>query len=119
MKAFIYIPASFEAASCVLMRVSRRPLARLRKQTFLRAWHSIAYLHPGLHPDGWDVASSGWRRDLKHFAAEAWRRASKGRLAEEELYPSDAQWCGLFDRMSAPSAELRARRARLARRSNA
>lgn len=36
---------------------------------------------------------------LKHFAFEAWQRANAGELADEELYPSDAQWCGLYDRM--------------------
>jgi hypothetical protein len=28
---------------------------------------------------------------LKRFAAEAWRRANAGELADEELYPSDTQ----------------------------
>jgi hypothetical protein len=42
---------------------------------------------------------SGWPRVLKRFAAEAWRRADAGELADEELYPGDAQWSGLYDRM--------------------
>ena len=36
---------------------------------------------------------------LKRFAAETWRRADAGELADDELYPSDAQWAGLYDRM--------------------
>lgn len=64
-----------------------------------RAWCSIAYLFPGLHPDGFENADSGWPRVLKRFAAEAWRRTEAGELADEELYPSDSQWCGLYDRM--------------------
>ncbi len=40
-----------------------------------------------------------WPRALKRFAAEAWRRAGAGELSDEELYPCDAQWAGLYDRM--------------------
>ena len=66
-------------------------LERLPKPTFVRAWCSIAYLYPGLHPDGFDDADSGWPRAVKQFATEAWRRAEAGELADEELYPCDAQ----------------------------
>ena len=52
-----------------------------------------------LHPDGFEDADSGWPRVLKRFAAEAWRRADAGELADVELYPGDAQWSGLYDRM--------------------
>lgn len=31
--------------------------------------------------------------------AEAWRRAEAGELSDEELYPCDAQWAELYDRM--------------------
>ena len=40
----------------------------------------MAYLHPGLHPDGYESADSGWPRGLRRFAAEAWRRADAGEL---------------------------------------
>ena len=40
-----------------------------------------------------------WPRALRPFAAEAWRRAEAGELSDEELYPGDAQWAGLYDRM--------------------
>lgn len=36
---------------------------------------------------------------LKRFAAEAWRRSDAGDLADDELYPCDAQWAGIYDRM--------------------
>jgi hypothetical protein len=65
----------------------------------LRAWCVVAYLFPGLHPDGFEDADSGWPRVLKPFAAEAWRRVEVGEITEEELYPCDSQWCGLYDRM--------------------
>ena len=69
------------------------------KTDFIRAWSAAAYLFPGLHPDGFEDADRGWPRVLRRFAAEAWRRADAGELADEELYCCDAQWCGLYDRM--------------------
>ena len=56
-------------------------LERLSKPTFVRAWCAIAYLYPGLHPDGFADAESGWPRALRRFAAEAWRRAEAGEPA--------------------------------------
>jgi len=50
---------------------------------------------------------------LRRLAAEAWRRAGDDQLTEGELYPSDAQWCGLYDRMSEPTPDETARRRRL------
>ena len=78
---------------------TRRPLEKLPKANFVRAWSSIAYLFPGLHPDGFEDADSGWPRVLRRFAAEAWRRADAGELDDAELYTSDAQWSGLYDQM--------------------
>jgi hypothetical protein len=51
---------------------------------------------------------------LKRFAAEAWRRADAGELADEELYPSDAQWSGLYDQMFSHTADEMERRLALA-----
>ena len=42
------------------------------------------------------------------------RRAESGELADEELYPSDSQWSGLYDRMSSHTSEETARRLELA-----
>jgi hypothetical protein len=64
--------------------------------------------------DGYEDADSGWPRVLKEFAAEAWRRAEAGEITEEEFYPSDAQWCGLYDRMQTHEPEETARRFALA-----
>ena len=69
------------------------------KPDFLRAWCAVAYAFPGLHPDGYEDEGSGWPRVLRRFAAEAGRRAGAGELSDEELYPGDAQWAGLYDRM--------------------
>ena len=59
---------------------------KLPREDFLRAWCSISYLYPGLHPDGYEFKDSGWPRVLRRFAAEAWRRAGTGELTDNELY---------------------------------
>ena len=74
----------------------------------------MAYLYPGLHPDGFEDPDSGWPAALKRFAAEAWRRAEAGELVDEELYPSDAQWAGIYDRMTRHTPDETARRVELA-----
>jgi hypothetical protein len=84
------------------------------KPDFTRAWCAVAYAFPGLHPDGYEDAGSGWPRVLKRFAAEAWRRADAGELADEELYPCDAQWSGLYDRMHTHTDDETARRFQIA-----
>jgi len=81
---------------------------------FLRAWCSISCLYPGLHPDGFEESGSGWTRSLKPFAAEAWHRAGNGELADEQSYPSDAQWSGLYDRLTSPTPEETEHRTELA-----
>jgi hypothetical protein len=53
-------------------------------------------------------------RDSIIVAAEAWRRADAGELADEVLYPSDAQWSGLYDRMHTHEPDEMERRLALA-----
>jgi hypothetical protein len=93
---------------------SGRDLSDLTKQEFLRVWCSIAYLFPGLHPDGFNEPESEWPRGLKRFAVEAWRRADVGELTDEQLYPCDATWSGIFDRMLVHLPEETERRLELA-----
>ena len=69
---------------------------------------------PDLSFEGFEDPDSGWPRVLRRFAAEAWRREDAGELADAELYRSDAQWCGIYDRMARPTAEATARRQHLA-----
>jgi hypothetical protein len=83
-------------------------------KTKVHAWSSVACLFPGLHPDGFEAADSGWPRGLQRFAAEAWRRVEAGEIIGEELYPGDAQWCGLYDRMFPHTADEMERRLALA-----
>jgi hypothetical protein len=112
-----------------------QPLNALSRERFLRVWNGVAYLFPGLHPDGFEAADSGWPREIaswselpgasafisrgwprvvQRFAAEAWRRVETGELSEEELYPSDASWCGLYDRMHTHKPDETDRRLALA-----
>jgi hypothetical protein len=114
MKSHIYIPESKKDAAENLRRSLAHPLAQLPKVDFIRAWSSIAYLFPGLHPDGIEDAESGWPRVLRRFAAEAWRRAEAGELDDAELYPSDAQWSGLCAQIINPTPDESRRRRELA-----
>jgi hypothetical protein len=93
----IFAPNSRKQAAQALRTARVADLTLLPKPQFLTAWCAIAYLLPGLHPDGYESEDSGWPRSLKRFAAEAWRRLRSGELMDEELYPCDAQWAGLFD----------------------
>src|SRR5580692_3158664 len=114
MSAQIHIPASLREAAQHLRAGLQRPRIRLSKPDFVRAWSAVAYLYPGLHPDGFDDPDSGWPRALKRFATEAWRRAESGELEDEELYPSDAQWAGIYDRMTSHTPDETMRRRQLA-----
>jgi hypothetical protein len=114
MKNAIYIPNRLQSAGRELRQALKQPLAEIPTENFVRAWCCVAYLFPGLHPDGFEEADSGWPRVLKRFAAEAWRRADAGELADEELYQSDAQWSGLYDRMHTHEPDEMERRFALA-----
>jgi hypothetical protein len=114
MKSNIYVPNSMREAGRQVRQALPGATKRLSKRKFLRAWCSIAYLFPGLHPDGFDEPDSGWPPVLKRFAAEAWRRADDRELADDELYACDAQWSGLYDRMFIHMPEETERRLKLA-----
>lgn len=114
MSTCIFVPSSLREAAKHLRACWQTPLANLPKSDFVRAWSAVAYLFPGLHPDGYDDPESGWPRVLKAFAAEAWTRAESGQLDDEELYASDAQWAGLYDRMTIHTPDETARRRELA-----
>jgi len=115
MKTTSHVPNSLRSAGCELRLSLANPLEQMSREQFVRAWSAVAYLFPGLHPNGYEDAESGWPRALKRFAAEAWRRADAGELADEEWrfgnrtpHPNplpgrggegEAQWSGLYDRM--------------------
>ena len=77
-------------------------LEQLSKPDFIRAWCASTDIYPGLHPDGYDNAESGWPRVLQRFAAEAWQRNEVGELLDEEMYPCDAAWSGIYDDSASP-----------------
>ena len=114
MKSTIYVPDSLRSAGREIRLALTGPLEQLPGPHFVRAWCSLFYLFPGLHPDGIEDTDSGWNRTLKRFASDAWRRAEVGELADEELYPSDSQWSGLYDRMTSHTPEEAKRRMELA-----
>lgn len=85
-------------------------LSDLPKEDFVACWSALAYLNPGLHPDGYEDEDSGWPEDLKLYAAEAWRREEAGEMTDEEMYPSDASWAGVYDQMDSHTQEETDRR---------
>jgi len=90
MKSDIYVPPSCRTAEKHLSTAFKRELRTLTKIEFLRAWCSLSYLNPGLHPDGYQCRGSGWPKAFKAIAAEAWRRFECGELTDNELYPYQA-----------------------------
>ena len=90
MKSYIYIPPSEATANQHVSEVLEKPARTLPKKTFMRAWCSVAWLYPGLHPDGYESRGSGWPKALKSLAGEAFRRRGVGAITDNELYPYQA-----------------------------
>ncbi len=86
MKESVYIPPSCATAEKHLAYGLKRNLRSLTTKEFVRAWCSLSYLYPGLHPDGFDAEDSGWSKALQPMAAEAWRRFEIGQITDNELY---------------------------------
>jgi hypothetical protein len=106
-------PDSREEAELILFPVIGGDLGKLSRPDFVRAWWALAYLNPGLHPDGYDADGSGWSPELIPFASEAWRRFETGELTDAELYPADAVWAAIYDGMGYHTAEESNRREQL------
>jgi hypothetical protein len=58
---------SCETADKHLAVAFRHKPKTLSKAQFIRAWCSLAYLYPGLHPDGYEHRDSGCRRPFQAF----------------------------------------------------
>jgi hypothetical protein len=116
MSTNIVVPSTLRSAGTELRRAFAVRLEQLPKPDFVRAWCAVAYIFPGLHPDGYEDAESGWPRMLRRFAVEAWRRNDAGELEEDELYCCDAQWAGIYDRLDATTADENQRRVEIAAR---
>ena len=104
-----------------LAGLDRRELRALPAEEFLRGWHALLFLFPGLHPDnaldhgheyeeissdqlplpGYGellakrFARSGWPVALEFIADEAWRRFKSGRMSARKFYCVEAQRAGL------------------------
>ena len=114
MESVTHIPNSLQSAAATLRLALSTDLGTMSKTDFVRAWSSVFYLLPGLNPDSFDDIDNGWPRPLRRFADEAWRRAGEGELSDEEFYTSDAQWCGIYDRLKARKPDEIERRLELA-----
>ena len=97
-----YIPESIQDAESHLSRSLSASIEQLPNPEFAKAWSSVCFLNPGLHPDGYEEADSGWPESLRKFAADAWRRFDAGEIGEEVMYPSDATHAGLMALMGGP-----------------
>ena len=69
---------------------------------------------PSLSKQFHDETDGGWPRALRRFADEAWRRAEAGEIDDAALYPCDAQWAGIFDRLKITTREETQRRTAIA-----
>lgn len=104
-----------------LLDLDSHLLRRMAKEDFSRGWAAIAFLYPGLHPDGALERSnvshevddcltlsnvnprlikpyyevSGWPVVLVPVATEVWRRYESGDIEDDQLYRCDAQWAGM------------------------
>jgi len=104
-----------------LAGLDRRELRSLPMKEFLRGWHALLFLFPGLHPDNalnhgddFEVVSpdqlalpgyeellakrfvrSGWPVALAAIGQEAWRRFEAHEFAEPDFYSVEAQRAGL------------------------
>lgn len=117
-------PHSRHAAARELERLAtldRRALRALPKEEFLRGWHALLFLFPGLHPDnaldhgdaieeipteqlglpGFERqldrrhTRSGWPVALDFIGREAWRRYEANQLTSDEFYCATAQRAGM------------------------
>jgi len=67
---------------------NRGQLGCVKDLTLIRGYHQIFEQYPGLHPDGFDEADSGWPEDLRVVCAEMWRRAesSESSVKPDHMY---------------------------------
>jgi DNA (cytosine-5)-methyltransferase 1 len=132
------LPKDRHAAARELERVAnldRRALRALPKDEFLRGWHALLFLFPGLHPDNAldhgeateDVPTeqlglpgfeqlltrrhtrSGWPVALELIGREAWRRYEGGGLSGDDFYCVTAQRAGLEPQATREDPERKGR----------
>lgn len=84
------IPRDEADARSRLASLTSVDISSAGRALFLRGWHALFWLFPGLHPDGFDEDWEGEFEAYRPLAAEAFRRAEAGELDDDELYPTDA-----------------------------
>ncbi len=87
-EGYVYIPFCEHEARRNIDATLDRSLEQMGKTEFLRAYCSVAYLHPDFHPDDW----KGWKgpQGARRIVAEVWRRAQADELGDNEIYPWQA-----------------------------
>ena len=95
------IPSSPEQADESIKAVMSADFCKLDKVAFLKGWYALFYLFPGFHTDDCD----DWPSDKQKLAEEAFKRAERGELDDEELYPSHAIRARLFWEMANRTTE--------------
>lgn len=123
-KASVYVPSSQTEAAReleLLAKLNYRALRALTAREFLRGWHALLFLFPGLHPnnalDHGDIIEttsgskavhgdfgellsrhyvrSGWPVILDLIGREAWRRYESGKIGDDDFYCVKAQRAGM------------------------
>lgn len=105
----------------MLAKFEYRALRALTAREFLRGWHALLFLFPGLHPDnaldhgdiiettsigkvglgGFEkllsrhYVRSGWPVSLDSIGREAWRRYESGEIGDDDFYCVQAQRAGM------------------------
>ncbi len=129
-----YILSSYADATHELERLAqldRRALRTVPTRDFLRGWHALLFLFPGLHPDnaldhGPSIESapenqlvlpafeellsrrysrSGWPVALDLIGREAWRRYEAMEIGEDDLYCEQAQRAGMMHYAGDPKVD--------------
>ena len=95
MQSTVFVPSSSAIArSCVEEALDYGP-ENLDTADFLKAYHSLVYLYPGIHPesmDDWDGPV-----EVVPLIDEAIRRAEASELGESQLYPYQTIQARLFE----------------------
>jgi len=103
-------------------RLSEKELRALSSENFLKTWHALIWLFPGLHPDSahdhgketeaWPEAEtrfpgipleyhkyhsrSGWPVPFVTLGGDAWRRYDSREITDDSFYCADAQRAGIL-----------------------
>lgn len=97
------IPENADEAAALISRLPETPRS-LDLEDFLQFWAAMAYTNPGLHPD-LDEVETTWPEPFELWRRDAERRHREKSIGDDEFYPTNAAWAGLFDRFTNPSPD--------------